>query len=71
MNIAAELAKPSEALEAPKVALRTVKGSPWLAAGVVFVVLVAVVLFEAWKPGALTGPIRKGLIKLRLIKEGA
>jgi hypothetical protein len=68
MGIAAELAKPQEALAAPKVALRTVKGSPWLAAGVVFVVLVAVVLLEAYKPGALTGPIRSGLKKLGLIK---
>ncbi len=71
MSIAAELAKPQEALSAPKVALGAVKRSPWLAAGVVFVVLVGVVLLEAYKPGALTGPIRRGLVKLGLIKEGA
>ena len=68
MGIAAELAKPGEALDAPKVTLATVKGKPWLAVGVLFVTLVFVVLLESWKPGILTGPIRRGLQKLGLIK---
>ncbi len=68
MGIASELAKPQEALAGPKVALQTARRSPWLAAGVLVFVLVLVVFLEAYRPGMLTGPIRKGLTKLGLIK---
>lgn len=71
MGIAAELAKPQEALNAPKVTLQTVKGKPWLAVGVLLLTLTFVVILEAYKPGVLTGPIRRGLQKLGLIKAGA
>jgi hypothetical protein len=71
MSVAAELAKPGEALSAPKVALKTVKSKPWLAIGVFIVVLLFVILVEAWKPGFFTSPIRKGLQKLGILKAGA
>ncbi len=72
MSVASEavagLKKPGDALEAPKDALRAVVRRPWLAAGMVFFVLVAVMVFEAYKPGAITGPIRRLLTKLGLVK---
>jgi len=72
MSVASEvvsgLKKPTEALEAPKDAVKTLVRRPWLAAGMVFFVLVAVMTFEAWKPGAITGPIRNLLIKLGIVK---
>lgn len=71
MSVVAELAKPGEALAAPKTVLKTVKGKPWLAIGVLVTVLVVVVLVEAWKPGALTGPIRRALQKIGIIKAGS
>jgi len=68
MGIASELAKPQEVLSAPKVALQTAKNKPWLAFGVLVVTVVFVTLLEAYKPGILTGPIRRGLQKLGLVK---
>ncbi len=71
MSVVAGLTSPGDITEAPKKALSTVKNEPWLAVGIVALVLIGVVLLEAYKPGALTGPIRRGLTKLGLIKEGA
>lgn len=67
-EIVSGLKKPGEALEAPKDAVKTLVKRPWLAVGMVFFVLVVVVLFEAYKPGAVTGPIRRLLSKVGLIK---
>lgn len=68
MSIASELAKPGEALTGAKVAVKEPFKHPWFAFGVLAVVLVGVVLVEAFKPGFLTGPIRRGLVKLGVIK---
>jgi len=39
----------------------TVRSKPFLAVGVMVGVLVIVLLVEAFKPGLITGPIRKAL----------
>ncbi len=39
----------------------TARRKPFLAIGVMVGVLVIVLLIEAFKPGLITGPIRKGL----------
>lgn len=54
--------KPTDIVEAPK-ALVT---KPWLALGIGFLFLVIVLIIEAFKPGAITGPIRTLLRKLGL-----
>jgi len=68
MGVVEGLTKPGDVADAPGKALSTVKDRPWLAVGIVALVLLGVVLLESWKPGALTGPIRRGLQKLGIIK---
>ena len=51
----------SQVTEAPKVALSSVKSKPIMAIGVSFLVLTLVLLIEAYKPGVITGPIRRML----------
>jgi len=50
----------------PGTALGAVRHTPILAFGIVMLVLFAVLLLEAYKPGLLTGPVRRGLTALGL-----
>jgi len=47
-------------------AFHSARHTPILALGIVFLVLFAVLLLEAYKPGLLTGPVRRGLTALGL-----
>jgi len=54
----------AQAKETPAVVANTVKNRPILAIGVAITVLLAVLILEAFKPGAITGPLRKLLQKV-------
>lgn len=48
-----------QATEGPAVALGTLRRTPVLAIGLMFIVLFFVLLLEAYKPGLLTGPVKR------------
>jgi hypothetical protein len=50
--------------ETPAVVASTVRHRPVLAIGVGIVVLLGVLILEAFKPGLITGPLRKLLSKI-------
>jgi hypothetical protein len=48
-----------QATEGPAVAFNTLRRTPVLAIGLMFIVLFVVLLLEAYKPGLLTGPVKR------------
>ncbi len=50
----------------PGTALSSVRHTPVLAIGIMFLVLMVVLLIEAYKPGLLTNPVRKLLTTIGL-----
>lgn len=51
----------TQVVEAPKVALNTLKRTPFLAITIAAIVLFLTLLIETYKPGVFTNPIRTAL----------